>query len=385
VAVVTGTRAEFGLLRPVMDAMAAHRGLRLRVIAAGSHLLPPAKTIREVRAAYAVAATVPMQQARGPRTRHADALATARGIDGFARAFAKIKPDWVVVLGDRIEAFAAASAASIAGLAVCHIHGGDRAEGIADEAMRHAISKLAHLHCAATEQSANRLVAMGERGEHVRVVGSPAIDGLRGLTPLSPRELARFGGRGPARGTPRAVLLMHPSGAEDEDRLYVRAALLGLRAARVAPVLVLAPNADAGSRGVRTELERACRADEGLIWAEHVPRAWLLGWMRSGQRGAWPFMVGNSSAGLIEAAALRCRAINLGQRQAGRERAGNVVDVSIPDAILVARAIADAADARERPPAGQPFGDGRAGERIARLLASIDPHDAGLLRKRNAY
>ena len=143
-----------------MHAVQRTKRLKLQVVAAGPTFLPPARTIREVEAEFKLAARVPMQSASGGpalragSSRLADALATARGIDGFARAYARLKPDWVVVLGDRIEAFAAASAASIAGIAVCHIHGGDRAEGIADEAMRHAITKLSHLHCAATKLSA---------------------------------------------------------------------------------------------------------------------------------------------------------------------------------------------------------------------------------------
>src|SRR5205814_7191599 len=110
--------------------------------------------------------------------------ATGRGIAGFARVFEEIRPDWVVVLGDRIEAFAAASAASIGGWALAHIHGGDRAEGIADEAMRHAITKLAHLHLAATPQSGERIARMGERPAHVHVVGSPALDELGSIPAL---------------------------------------------------------------------------------------------------------------------------------------------------------------------------------------------------------
>src|SRR5205085_16296 len=111
VAIITGTRAEFGLLHPVMRAVRKHKRLKLQVIAAGAHFLPPARTIKEIEREFTVAARVPMQ-IPGKTGRGADALATARGLDGFARAYARLKPDWVVVLGDRIEAFAAASAAS---------------------------------------------------------------------------------------------------------------------------------------------------------------------------------------------------------------------------------------------------------------------------------
>ncbi|MEN0019640.1 MAG: UDP-N-acetylglucosamine 2-epimerase, partial [Planctomycetota bacterium] len=131
--VVTGTRAEFGLLTPVMRAVEAHPALQLQVVAAGSHLVPPALTFRDVKAVFDVVDSVPMQRP-GHGTRLDDAEAVGRGMARFARTLAGHEPDWVVVLGDRIEAFAAASAASLAGVAVAHIHGGDRAEGIADEA-----------------------------------------------------------------------------------------------------------------------------------------------------------------------------------------------------------------------------------------------------------
>ena len=162
VAVVTGSRAEFGLLRPVMRAIDARGDLQLQVIAAGSHLIPPALTFRDVKRDFEIADSVPMQVA-GRSTRFDDAESVGRGVARFARSFQALDPHWVVVLGDRIEAFAAASAASIGGRAVAHLHGGDRAEGVSDEAMRHAITKLAHLHLPGdATQSADRILRMGE-------------------------------------------------------------------------------------------------------------------------------------------------------------------------------------------------------------------------------
>ena len=123
--------------------------------------------------------------------------------------FAQIKPHCVLVLGDRIEAFAGASAGSIGGFMLAHMHGGDRAEGIADEAMRHAITKLAHLHLPATQESADRIIAMGEHADGVHVVGSPAIDGLDAIPPLSDEKYA-------ALGSLEIVFLMHPIGRADD-------------------------------------------------------------------------------------------------------------------------------------------------------------------------
>jgi UDP-hydrolysing UDP-N-acetyl-D-glucosamine 2-epimerase len=379
VAVVTGTRAEFGLLTPVIRAIRADKRLDCQLIAAGSHFLPPARTIREVEAAFPVAAQVRMQRT-GHRSRHDDALATARGVEGCARAFARLKPDWVLVLGDRIEAFAAASAAAIAGVGVAHIHGGDRAEGIADESMRHAITKLAHLHLAATAQSADRIVRMGELPERVHVVGSPAMDGLRAVEPMSDRD-AR------ALGNPRTVVLLHPSGLSTHaERGLADALARAVAGSCSSPVLVLAPNHDAG-RDVVVRSLRSHRQDN-WTFVEHLPRSEFVSLLkRLATPRAHGVLVGNSSAGLIEAAACGLPVVNVGPRQEGRERAANVLDVPADGPRLSDRISDTLARAFNRPPAPgrHPYGNGRAGPRIARLLARTDPHDPALLRKRNTY
>lgn len=387
VAVITGTRAEFGLLTPVMHAIQKHPKLALQVIAGGAHLLPPARTIRDVRAFFPIAATVPMQRP-GTSGRHEDALALARGVDGFARAFAKLKPDWVVVLGDRIEAFAAASAASVAGIAVCHIHGGDRAEGIADEAMRHAITKLAHLHCAATKLSAQRIIKMGEKPAHVRITGSPAIDGLSSLKAMSDSEAAKL-------GDPKAVILLHPHGGtpEQETQWAIKSLLKAQSVtgadrtfdvpSMFANILCLAPNSDSG-RELIAEVWQFAEAFGGRT-ISHLPRAKFLSLLKrlSQRRGV---LIGNSSAGLIEAAALGVRVINLGQRQAGREQARNVIN--IPE-LRFGTGDAEAGEIRKllarTPERTTLFGDGRSAARIANLLVKINPREPGLLRKRIVY
>lgn len=169
IAVVTGSRAEFGLLEPVIRACMARADLSVLVVVAGSHLAGPAETWRDVeRAGFEIAARVPMQES-GRSGAAPDALALGRGVEGFARVFEEFRPRWTVVLGDRIEAFSAASAACVGRWAVAHIHGGDRAEGIADEALRHAITKLAHLHLCASEESARRVLRMGEPAATVQI------------------------------------------------------------------------------------------------------------------------------------------------------------------------------------------------------------------------
>lgn len=370
IAVVTGTRAEFGLLRPVMEAVRDRGDAELLVIAAGAHLIQPATTFHEVKRHFDVADSIPMQVA-GRVGRIEDVEALGKGIGRFGRSFSRLGVDWVVVLGDRIEAFAAASAAAVGGFALAHIHGGDRAEGVADEAMRHAITKLANLHFPATPQAAERIVRMGERPERVHAVGSPAIDGLRGLGPLDDAAFEEL-------GRPECVFLMHPIGGSDEQEEHAAAAALeavaGLR------VLALHPNHDPGRTGVLRAIENAARP--GLVVREHLPReAFAALLLRVAGEGG--FLIGNSSAGMIEAGALRCPAVDVGPRQSAREHGTNVVRTPGGDAGAIAAAIAGARRL-DRSGITHPFGDGRAGERIAEILASTPPH-RGMTRKLNAY
>ncbi len=378
VMVVTGSRSEFGLLRPVMEAVRKNKRLALQVVVAGEHLLAPASTWREVDEAFGIDARVPMQK-KGDKGRADHAAACGRGVEGFARVIKKIKPDWVVVLGDRIEAFAAASAASIAGVAVCHIHGGDRAEGIADEAMRHAITKLSHLHCAATKLSAERIVKMGEPRASVHVTGSPAIDGLSACKAPGVAEFEI------GLENPGAIVLMHPAGllAEEEFLWATIAGLVAISIAGERPVIWLEPNHDPGRESVVRALEKLDWPG-GLMRSSHMPRPLLIGLLRAlARRGG--ALVGNSSAGLIEAESTGIPVVNVGPRQSGREQHARVASLTSVERVGpldkwpgVVRRLARAAQ-------GRTYGDGRAGPRIAALLAKTDPHDPALLRKRIAY
>jgi UDP-hydrolysing UDP-N-acetyl-D-glucosamine 2-epimerase len=401
--VVTGSRSEFGLLRPVMEAVKRQKSLALQVVVAGEHLLAPAHTWREVDKVFRIDARVQMQK-KGDKGRADHAAACGRGVAGFSKAIKRLKPDWVVVLGDRIEAFAAASAASIAGVAVCHIHGGDRAEGVADEAMRHAITKLSHLHCAATKLSAERIVKMGEPEAFVHVTGSPAIDGLHSVKPMSDADAALL-------GDPCALLLLHPSGMSAHEETDQAESILGELEWTRTPTLTLAPNSDPGRETiekarlraiansnlrdpssepdvrVRRRLPRQVRGVDNLPRPQFLSLLKRLAQHRQGKcRGV---LIGNSSAGLIEAAAFGLNVVNVGCRQNGRERGNNVIDVPYrPARDWAAGPLEDALLRAMRGPVAKPahpYGDGRAGPRIAALLAKTDPHDPALLRKRIAY
>ncbi|MEO1716306.1 MAG: UDP-N-acetylglucosamine 2-epimerase [Planctomycetota bacterium] len=368
IAVVTGTRAEFGLLRSVMHAIEREPTLELLVIAAGSHLVQPALTFKEIKREFTVADSIPMQTV-GRVGRWHDVEALGKGVSRFGRSFERLRPDIVVVLGDRIECFAAASAASIGGLPLAHIHGGDLAEGVADEAMRHAITKLAHLHFAATDGAAARIRQMGEPASRVFVTGSPAIDGLAAIEPMADAD-AR------ALGDPDIVMLMHPTGRPDEVEEAAAGAVIEAIGDR--RTLLLAPNLDPGRRGILRAIESVSDRPS-FTTRDHLPRERFVALLkRLATRGG--VLVGNSSAGLIEAGAIGVGVVNVGDRQAQRDRGTNVIDcretaASIADAMREAARI----DATSR---AHPFGTGNTGETIANHLKSISLADASLVRKR---
>ncbi|MCC6968603.1 MAG: UDP-N-acetylglucosamine 2-epimerase (hydrolyzing) [Phycisphaerales bacterium] len=371
VAVVTGSRADFGLLRPVMRAIAAREELELLVFAAGSHLVPPATTLRDVKAEFHVAELIPMQTP-GRVGRLADAESVGKGVSLTARAIERHRPSWIVVLGDRIEAFAAASAAAVAGMGLAHIHGGDRAEGVADESMRHAITKLAHLHFAASRESHDRILRLGEPDERVHLVGSPAIDELASMETMSEATWRDL-------GSPRTLALLHPAGLSDARERAIAAAVFDA-AIGASPALALVPNLDPGRDSIMGELrEREARGQVRVL--EHVPRAAFIGLLKK-LASIGGVLIGNSSAGRIEAAAVGLRVIDVGPRQAGREQPPNVTHVGESELARLGALV------RERPvsvPTSHPFGDGHAGTRIAEVLARIDPTQEGFTRKRNTY
>jgi UDP-hydrolysing UDP-N-acetyl-D-glucosamine 2-epimerase len=245
------------------------------------------------------------------------------------------------------------------------MHGGDRAEGIADESLRHAISKLAHLHLPATEMSANRLIAMGEEPSRIHVVGSPSIDDIASTPALSDAEFADL-------GSPEIVFLLHPT-AEAGEIEYDRTARLLALCAKAGRTLALHPNHDPG----RGAIVRAI-ADSGLPQQSHLPRGKFLGLLRRARA-----LVGNSSAGLIEGAAVPVWAVNIGSRQGGREHAANVINIDGWDYQTIENAISRAL----RESVGtivHPFGVGQTGARVAELLATL-PWDSMPVRKRNTY
>ena len=366
---VTGTRAEFGLMQTTLRAIAAHPALSLQIIATGMHLDPAhgagLRSIREQ--GWTIDAVVAW-----PRGGDSDltqrATSTGNAVAKMAVQFKKLQSDVVLVVGDRVEAFAGATAGQLSGRIVAHVHGGDRAAGQVDDCLRHAISKMAHVHFPATTLSRKRLVRMGEDPWRIFSCGSPGVDGI--VDAVMTFEGAPTGAF--------ALVVYHP--VDPDDRIEERRMSDILREA-VRPLgraVVIYPNNDPGSAGVRRAIER--RGDDArFVVRRDVPRGQFLGLMRDAA-----FMIGNSSSGIIEAASFGLPVIDAGERQQGREHGTNVMHVGNEPA-AIARSVARlSADQFRRYPKRNVYGGQNVGTKIANALADL-VIDSRLRQKLIAY
>jgi GDP/UDP-N,N'-diacetylbacillosamine 2-epimerase (hydrolysing) len=337
--------------------------LELRLVVAGMHLQPEfGQTEAEIAAdGFDIDARVPMAAADDEASSMVAAI--AMGVSGFGRAFDQTDPDVVLVLGDRVEAFAASIAGAGSNRLVAHLHGGEVTRGGLDESMRHAITKLSHLHFAATKRSRQRIIQMGEDPNRVFCVGAPGLDAARRLARLSTQELERRIGV-PLR-RPLVVVVQHPvTTRADEAAEEIRETLEAL-AATGHQAICLYPNSDAGGRRMIGVID-SFGDQPWLRVVANLEHAAYLSLLAKAD-----VLVGNTSSGIIEAPFFHLPVVNIGERQAGRERGDNVLDVPPQrDAIgrAVAEAIGDTAFRRRARQSKTPYGDGRAAERVVEIL-----------------
>lgn len=373
---VTGTRADYGLMRRTLQEIAAHTDLDLSLFVTGMHLLPQyGETVREIAAdGFAIAARHPVQLSGDDGAEMA--LAVGETLAGFTHAFRDAPPDLVLLLGDRGEMLAGAVGALHLGAATVHVHGGERS-GTVDEPVRHAISKLSHYHLTATEQAAERLVRMGEDHWRIHTVGAPGLDDLAARDAMDRTALAQDIGLDPAR--PVAIVVFHPVVQDGPDGGRQMKVLLDALLAADVQMIVLAPNADAGGSAIAAVADDMMRANPVTVrQVAHLPRSRYLAWL-----AAADMLIGNSSSGIIESASLGIPCINLGDRQQARERNANVADVAVIEPKAVAAAIAEAL-VQGRQDWSNIWGDGQTAPRIAQFIAEADLGPA-IFRKLNSY
>lgn len=377
ICVVTGTRADYGLLywllRDIQDASA----LTLQLLVTGMHLAPEfGETYRTIEEdGFPIDAKVEMLLSSD--TAVGTAKSMGLGVIGCADAFARLQPDLIVLLGDRFEMFAAAQAGLVMRIPLAHIHGGETTAGAFDEGLRHAITKMAHLHFASAEPHQRRIIQMGEAPDRVFTVGAPGLDHLRRLDVMNREPLETSIDL--SLDSPSFLVTLHPATLSEQPARETAQALLdALDRFPEAHILFTKTNADPEGRVINRMIE-----DYATQHPERMRVFTSLGQRRYlSALHQVDVVIGNSSSGLLEAPAIPVPTVNIGIRQQGRLSARSVIDCEAT-AAGIAEAIEQALDPafddvlRETT---SPYGDGYASERILKQLKTV-PLDASMLAK----
>ncbi len=367
IGVVTVARSDYGHLVPLLEQIRTAPALRLQLFVGGSHLSERfGLTVAAIEAdGWPITERIATpSEADAP----ADvAAAAAASLAGFARAFARHRPDLILVLGDRLEMLSAAVAALPLTIPVAHVHGGEVTEGAIDEQARHAITKLSHLHFPAAEPYARRILQMGEEPWRVHCCGAPGLDRLARLAVLSREELGRRIGL-PLR-RPTLLVTFHPVTLEPGETAHHVDELAAALGAAEGDMVITYPGADSMHRTVVERLETLAAERPGTRLVAALGEDTYCSLLREAD-----VMIGNSSSGLIEAPSFGLPVVNVGSRQRGRLRAANVIDVGHGrDEILTGLQRArDPAFRRFLTGMTNPYGDGRAAPRIVAVLGRIE-------------
>lgn len=372
VCVFTGSRAEYGLLKPLLSGIKGDRGLSLQLLVSGTHLSPGfGSTYKEIETdGFNIDRKVDMRL--NSDTPLGVTKSMAAGLAGFASALDALKPDIIVILGDRFEAFMAAAAAMIARIPIAHISGGEATFGLIDEAIRHSITKMSHLHFTSTEEYRKRVIQLGEDPKRVFNVGSTCQDNIKGLKLLPKKALERELG---LKFNKRNVLVTyHPVTLEDgTPGKQFRNLLDALDGLNDTGIIFTRSNADAGGRVIAGMIDEfvSLNPRKAVSFAS-------LGYLKylSTLRFV-DAVVGNSSSGIIEAPSFGIGTINIGDRQKGRIRAESVIDcrTTVKGIREAFRALYSPKFQKTLKNVGNPYDAGAASPKIRKILKKYDLSD----------
>ena len=361
---ITGTRADYGLLRWVMQGVKSDPNLILQIIATGMHLSPEfGLTYRQIELdGFQINRKVEMLT--GSDTAVAIAKSMGLGLIGFADALEELGPDLIIVVGDRFEIFAAVSAALVARIPVAHLHGGEVTEGAFDEALRHSITKMSHLHFVAADEYRQRVIQLGEDPERVFLVGGLGIDSIKRLKLLDRTALEaaldfKFGKK-------NLLITFHPATLEDKTSSVQMTALLkALSYLRDTQLVFTMPNADTGGRALIKMVERFVSNHSNARAFTSLGQLLYLSCVSQVDG-----VVGNSSSGLLEVPSMKKATVNIGDRQRGRLQASSVINCE-PNARSISLALTKLYDSEFQSRLSQtvnPYGQGGASEKVVEII-----------------
>jgi len=376
IGVATTSRADYGIYRPLLRAIVDDPALELYLLVSGMHLSPEFGLTVEAIEADGFAIGDRIEMLLSSDTPEAIAKSTGLGMIGFAQSFARRRPDLLVVLGDRFEMFAAAAAAMPFVMPIAHLFGGESTEGLIDEPIRHSITKMSHLHFTATEAYAHRVRQMGEEPWRVTVSGALSLDNLNQIEMLTPDQLEeRYGFD---LSDPPLLVTFHPVTLEYEQTDRHIEALLSALNDSGKPVIFTHPNADTAGRRIIEGINRYVGEHQNAWAVDNLGTQGYFSLMANAAA-----MVGNSSSGIIEAASFKLPVVNIGNRQRGRVHDRNVVDVETTrEAILAGIEKASSDGFRTGlDDLVNPYGDGRAAEKIVTRLKSVELNQELILKR----
>lgn len=378
---VTGIRSEYDIMSSVFTAISQHPDLELELIVTGAHLSDSyGLTIEEIKRDGFTIADEIESLINGDRD-SSRVKGLAIQLQGMVQTVSRVRPDFLLVLGDREEAMSTALVGAYMNIPVAHIAGGDRVVGNVDDQVRHAVSKLAHLHFVTNQESADRLVKMGEQPFRIYNTGNPGLDRIRQTPKLSRKELSDRLGFPISDHEPVILLIQHVISTEIDQAYFQMKQTMEAVKQLGFKTIISYPNSDAGSQQIIKVLEEY-RDLPFIYMAKNIPRLEFINIMREAS-----CMLGNSSAGILEAPLLKLPVINVGNRQKGRLHADNVQFVPHDSSAIchaVKRAIFDAEYRECVSKCVNPYGDGFASEKIANILAEVKI-DENLLVKDITY
>lgn len=376
IGVVTVARSDYGIYLPVLRNIQADPDLDLRVYASGMHLSPEFGMTVEVVEADGFAPAERIETLLSSDSPEGLAKSMGLGIIGFAQAFTRSRPDLLLVLGDRFEMYVAALAALPFKIPVGHIHGGEITEGAIDDALRHSMTKLSHLHFVATEEYARRVLQLGEEPWRVTISGAPNLDNLHSIALLESHELeARYNLR---LDQPLLLVTFHPVTLEYEQTEWQVGELLAALEASRMRVIFTMPNADTSGRTIARMIKEFVETHPDTHVVDNLGMQGYFSMMAVASA-----MVGNSSSGIIEAASFELPVVNIGTRQRGRVRGANVVDVDYDRASIV-NGLGRALDPQFRAQLKglpNPYGTGGAAEKIVDVLKGVELNDRLVMKR----
>lgn len=376
ICVITGTRAEYGLLRWVMQGIKDDPALTLQIIATGMHLSPEFGLTYQAIEHDGFQIDHKVEMLTSSDTSVGIAKSMGLGMIGFADALAQLQPDIIVVLGDRFEIFAAVSAALVARIPVAHLHGGETTEGAFDEALRHSITKMSHLHFVAAEAYQRRVIQLGESPECVFLVGGLGIDNIKRLALLDRSELEKaldF-----KLAAKNLLITFHPVTLEKATAVeQIQILLVALAELKNTHLIFTLPNADTDGRGVIKMVEQFVAKNPNARSYTSLGQLRYLSCIAQVDG-----VIGNSSSGLIEAPSFKKGTINIGDRQRGRLQANSVINCepTLQNIRFALDQLYSYEFQASLPSVKNPYGEGGASEKIVDTLKYYDL--SNLLKKK---